>query len=100
MHDDDERHVNWQWVATGLVTIALAFLGYFISAEKDARRAIEQHNDRIEDRLRYVEQSNAVADTRFVEILRRLDELKAEVVANRPTVFSSGGRPSKDSLLR
>jgi hypothetical protein len=87
--------VPWQWVATGLLALAVTFGGWIYSGERDRTSAMEAHQEKQDERLREVERSQAVTDSRFAEILRRLDELRDEVRANRPTVVSGSGARSQ-----
>ena len=78
----ENTSVNWQWVATGLLTLAVLFGGWVYSGEKDRTSALEKHVESQETRLREVERgvsvTEAVTDSRFIEIIRRLDDLKAD----------------------
>ena len=91
--------ITWQWVATTLLGIIMAALGYFVNDNKESIKAVEERAWILEERVRTTERQYAVADIRFTDIYHQLDRLEEQIRASRPTVFSSGANnpgPWKD----
>ncbi len=82
--------ITWQWVATTLLGLMMAAMGYFVNDNKQRLLMIEARAYVLEDRVRATERQYAVADIHFTDIYRQLDRLEEQIRASRPTVFSSG----------
>ena len=82
--------ITWQWVATTLLGLIMAAMGYFINDNKDRVISIETRAYILEERVRATERSYAVADIHFTDIYRQIDRLEEQIRASRPTVFSNG----------